>query len=204
MLSLREGACVNKLTDLLPLARTTLQVDQTGAWRFLIFRGSFTVRMIVEQRASDRTVCVYVCVCVCMRRAPCPAGGWCLPSWCSLLQLHKRMDVLCKSSAVWQLWASCGDDQRTAAAYHVHRHARRQALLASPCAPLAQTRRHACCCLCFLHSCAQISFRLAKPGFMRQFNGTWTIAPYDNASLDEMVNRHRPSALHRLQVRGTG
>lgn len=52
--------------------------------------------------------------------------------------------------------------------------------------------------------CAQISFRLAKPGFMRQFSGTWTIAPYDNASLDEMVNRHRPSALHRLQVRGAG
>jgi hypothetical protein len=77
----------------------TVEVDQTGAWRFLIFRGSFTVRMIVEQRASDRT----------------------------------------------------------------------------------------------------ISFRLAKPGFMRQFSGTWTIAPYDNASLDEIVNRHRPSALHRLQ-----
>lgn len=61
MFSLREGACINKLTDLLPRARTTLQVDQTGAWRFLVFRGSFTVRMIVEQRASDRTVraCVH-------------------------------------------------------------------------------------------------------------------------------------------------
>lgn len=78
----------------------TVEVDQTGAWRFLVFRGSFTVRMIVEQRASDRTIC----------------------------------------------------------------------------------------------------FRLAKPGFMRQFTGTWTIAPYDNASLDELVNRHRPSALHRLQA----
>ena len=34
----------------------TVEVEQTGAWRFLMFRGSFTVRMIVEQRRQDRTV----------------------------------------------------------------------------------------------------------------------------------------------------
>lgn len=46
----------------------------------------------------------------------------------------------------------------------------------------------------------QIIFNLAKPGFMRVFGGTWTIRPYDNASLDQLVNKHRPSALHRLQA----
>lgn len=34
----------------------TVEVDQTGSWRFLMFRGSFTVRMIVEQRRADRSV----------------------------------------------------------------------------------------------------------------------------------------------------
>ena len=34
----------------------TVEVDQTGAWRFLCFRGNFTVRMVVEQRKHDRTV----------------------------------------------------------------------------------------------------------------------------------------------------
>ncbi|PSC76568.1 hypothetical protein C2E20_0772 [Micractinium conductrix] len=78
----------------------TVEVDQTGAWRFLCFRGNFTVRMVVEQRKHDRT----------------------------------------------------------------------------------------------------ISFRLARSGFMKDFTGTWQIHPYDNASLDRLVNRHHPSPLHRLQV----
>ncbi|KAL4458976.1 hypothetical protein ABPG75_013841 [Micractinium tetrahymenae] len=76
-----------------------VEVDQTGAWRFLCFRGSFTVRMIVEQRRSERT----------------------------------------------------------------------------------------------------IRFRLARSGFMRQFSGTWQIRPFDNASLDALVNHHSPTPLHRLQ-----
>lgn len=33
-----------------------VEVDQTGSWRFLCFRGAFTVRMVVEQRRADRTV----------------------------------------------------------------------------------------------------------------------------------------------------
>ncbi|KAI3436210.1 hypothetical protein D9Q98_002264 [Chlorella vulgaris] len=77
----------------------TVEVDQTGTWRFLMFRGSFTVRMVVEQRRADRT----------------------------------------------------------------------------------------------------ISFRLARPGFMRDFSGTWCVRPFDNASLDALVNKHTPSPLHRLQ-----
>lgn len=76
-----------------------VEVDQTGAWRFLCFRGAFTVRMVVEQRRADRT----------------------------------------------------------------------------------------------------IRFRLARPGFMKQFSGTWQIRPFDNASLDQLVNQHSPTPLHRLQ-----
>ena len=34
---------------------------------------------------------------------------------------------------------------------------------------------------------------------MRDFSGTWQILPYDNASLDRLVNRHKPSPMHRLQ-----
>ena len=34
---------------------------------------------------------------------------------------------------------------------------------------------------------------------MRDFSGTWQILPYDNASLDRLANRHRPSPMHRLQ-----
>jgi hypothetical protein len=45
----------------------------------------------------------------------------------------------------------------------------------------------------------QISFRLARPGFMRDFSGTWCVRPFDNASLDALVNKHTPSPLHRLQ-----
>ncbi|KAL4431610.1 hypothetical protein ABPG77_001452 [Micractinium sp. CCAP 211/92] len=77
-----------------------VEVDQTGAWRFLCFRGAFTVRMIVEQRRAERT----------------------------------------------------------------------------------------------------IRFRLARPGFMKQFTGTWQIRPFDNASLDQLVNQHNPTPLHRLQA----
>jgi hypothetical protein len=38
----------------------TVEVDQTGSWRFLMFRGTFTVRMIVEQRRADRSVRRYL------------------------------------------------------------------------------------------------------------------------------------------------
>ncbi|EFN53317.1 hypothetical protein CHLNCDRAFT_137004 [Chlorella variabilis] len=78
----------------------TVEVDQTGSWRFLMFRGSFTVRMIVEQRRADR----------------------------------------------------------------------------------------------------MIHFRLARSGFMRDFSGTWVVRPFGNTSLDQLVNRHNPTPLHRLQA----
>ena len=34
----------------------TVEVDQTGAWRFLMFRGTFTVRLHVTQRRQERLV----------------------------------------------------------------------------------------------------------------------------------------------------
>jgi hypothetical protein len=39
---------------------------------------------------------------------------------------------------------------------------------------------------------------------MRHFDGTWTVRPFDNASLDQLVNRHNPTPLHRLQARTAG
>ena len=33
-----------------------MEVDQTGAWRFLMFRGTFTVRLHVTQRRQERLV----------------------------------------------------------------------------------------------------------------------------------------------------
>eukprot|EP00887_Chlorella_sp_A99_P006686 scaffold3.g6686.t1 len=45
-----------------------------------------------------------------------------------------------------------------------------------------------------------VAYRLAKPGFMRDFAGSWKVQPFDNAALDELVNHHAASPLHRLQA----
>ncbi len=154
------------------------------------------MRMIVEQRASDRTV----------RRSGWPAVGTAAvvhghvlsavaaDGWQFGGQLTHGLAPARSGEARQRSCASAIEppvppDCSCAQTSYRKKHAVSQPLLNTP-AP---------CCLC-----RQICFRLAKPGFMRQFSGTWTIAPYDNASLDEMVNRHRPSALHRLQVRFGG
>ena len=140
----------------------TVEVDQTGAWRFLLFRGSFTVRMIVEQRAADRTVRALAAALAGGRATGqrSGGGGWgCVDCWPGCQR--------CSSRGV-QLTVVLPSLSPTHPPTHIHTQ--------------------------------QIAFRLARPGFMRQFGGTWRIAPYDNASLDSLVNRHRPSALHRLQV----
>ena len=145
----------------------TVEVDQTGSWRFLMFRGSFTVRMIVEQRRADRMVrseCLWRC-----RRQQ--------------RQLNGRRAAMRAAPSV--LFARDSMPCRTVSRL--------------PCLSLKPSRlRHPTPAT--PHPTLQIHFRLARSGFMRDFSGTWVVRPFDNTSLDQLVNRHNPTPLHRLQA----
>ncbi|CAI5953736.1 unnamed protein product [Closterium sp. NIES-65] len=119
--------------------RQLVEVEQSAAWRFLVFSGSFDTRLLVTQDRAERTV-------RCMRE---------------------------------ETWAGDGESrwkaERNSIVFHVARGSHASAAVSRALPPLFSLLRLPP--FAFPPSPAQMSFKIAQPGFMRRFEGFWRVEP---------------------------